>query len=101
MGQKQTHKLLEAAKDIAAKEARKLLKKRGTASPRDMRMAAGADCSGAVCAFACATGCAVVCLASGGVGTAIAALGGTIGGSGTAIGIQSGQKPNLTTSRKI
>lgn len=43
------------------------------------------NCNGADCAFGCTAGCIIVCLATGGAGLAPAALGGTLGGSGTAI----------------
>lgn len=45
------------------------------------------DCNGADCAFACAAGCLVGCLVGGGSLVAFGALGGTLGGSGTAIAI--------------
>ncbi|MHC4294999.1 MAG: helix-hairpin-helix domain-containing protein [Planctomycetota bacterium] len=48
---------------------------------------ASASCSGAHCGFGCGGGCAIVCIASGGAGVAIAAAGGTFGGSGTSIAL--------------
>ncbi len=45
------------------------------------------NCSGVLCTFGCAGGCGVVCAATAGTGTAVCALGGTFGGSGTAIAL--------------
>lgn len=47
------------------------------------------NCTGVLCSFGCAGGCAIICAASGGVATAVCALGGTFGGSGTAIALNS------------
>ncbi len=51
----------------------------------DTSIAAVSGCDGAVCAFACSAGCIVGCLIGGGTTVAFGALGGTFGGSGTAI----------------
>jgi hypothetical protein len=51
----------------------------------DTSIAAVSGCDGAVCAFACSAGCLVGCLIGGGTTVAFGALGGTLGGSGTAI----------------
>jgi len=51
----------------------------------DLRLQAADDCSGTTCTFGCASGCVVGCAATLGAATAIAALGGTAGGSGTSI----------------
>jgi len=45
------------------------------------------SCNGADCAFACSVGCAAGCLIGGGTTIAFGALGGTMGGSGTAIAL--------------
>ncbi len=43
------------------------------------------DCSGVACTFACAGGCIAGCAVSAFTATALGAIGGTFGGSGTAI----------------
>lgn len=43
------------------------------------------NCESIVCTFACAGGCIAGCLVGAGSTTALGALGGTFGGSGTAI----------------
>jgi hypothetical protein len=54
-----------------------------------MQVWAGArsSCNGAECGFGCGAGCATVCIATEGLGTAIAAAGGTTGGSGASIAL--------------
>ena len=68
-------KSAEAAKDCAIKQV----------DAFNLQPQAGADCSGAICAFAAGIGCAVGCAVGGGTTIAFGALGGSIGGSGTAI----------------